>query len=189
MPADWLTDRIEHLVVRLASTMPAERREWGEAVVAEFAAIPPGERRLRWAVGALWFVLRRPGALPATPPPVGWASRLFAAVGVLSVLPWALFSILGLAETDAPDATMRSLAGMLIAQTVLIAAFVASCRPWRPAPATLAASILGYAAAAALSAADNDGYPLLAALIFAVPPAMAATPIVLIRLWRRHTQP
>jgi hypothetical protein len=188
MIADQLAEWIERLVAQVARTMPAERREWGEAVVAEFAAIPPGNGRLRWALGALWFLLRRPGTLPATPPPVGWPSRVFAAVGLLSVAPWALFSLLGLAD-DAPDGTARSMIGMLVAQILLMAAFVASCWPWRPARTLLIATLAGYAAATAFGAADNNGHPLLAALIFTTPPALAATPIILIGLWRRHTRP
>lgn len=181
-----LTDRVEHLVGYIVRRTPADRREWGEAVLSEFAAIPPGERRLRWAMGALWFVVRRRAAAP---PAVGWESRVFAVFGVVSVLPWALFSVQGIRETDAPDATMRSLVGMLMAQTVLMAAFVATWWPWRPAPALLVVALVGYAADAALGAADNGGRPLLAALMFAGPPAMAAFPILLIGALGRRPRP
>jgi hypothetical protein len=172
----WLTDRIEFLVGRMVPRMPAEHREWGEAVVAEFAAIPPGERRLRWALGGLWFVLRR----RAVPPTVGWPSRLFSAIGVLTVLPWALFSIQGISETDAPDGTLRSMVAMLVAQGVLMVAFVVACWPWRPARLLIVVALLGYATTAAFGAADNNGYPLLAAVIFVLPPTMAAIPILVL---------
>ena len=183
MPGRRLADRIERLIGRVVPMMPPGRREWGEALLAELAAIPAGEpdrRRLRWALSGLWFVLRRGAAVPAGPPAVGWPSRVFAALGVIGVLPWVLFSVLGISETDAPDATMRSMVGLLVAQTVLVAAFVATFWPWRPARALLVAALLGYAAAAAFAAADNDGQPLLAALIFAVPPALAAAPVLLL---------
>jgi hypothetical protein len=176
----WLTDRIEYLVGRMVPRMPADRQEWGEAVVAEFAAIPPGARRLRWALGGLWFVLRRCAA-PARQPAVSWSSRAFSILGVIGVLPWALVSIQGITETDAPDATMRSMVAMLVAQCVLVVAFVATYWPWRTARALVMVALVGYVVTNALAAADNNGDPLLAALIFVIPPTMAAVPILLLQ--------
>ena len=176
----WLTERIEHLVGRVVAGMPADRRDWGEAVVAEFAAIPPAERRLRWALGGLWFVLRQRATDPAVSPPLRWVSRIAVVLGVVCVLPWALFSALAISETDAPDATLRSMIGLLAAQVVLIVAFVATLWPWRLGRALLVAALAAYAAAAAFAAADNHGSPLLAVLLFPVPPAMAAAPILIV---------
>lgn len=175
----WVTDRIEYLVGHMVARMPPDRQEWGEAVVAEFAAVPPGQRRLRWAYGALWFVLQRRAA-PAMRPGPAWSSRAFSILGILSVLPWALVSIQGISETDAPDATMRSMIAILVAQSVLIVAFAATFRPRRAVRVLVVVALVGYAVTAALGAADNNGHPVLAALIFAVPPALAAVPILLI---------
>ena len=177
----WLTNRIEHTVGQMAATMPQRRREWGDAVVAEFAAIPPGERDLLWALGGLWFVLR----CRATPLAV--ASWIFAALGIFSVAPWALVSFLQLRGHDAPDATARSLAGMLVAQVLVIIAFVVA--PWRRARPLLVVALVGYAVAAAVAAADNGGYPLLAAAVFAVPPGLAAVPVLLATVVDRRRQP
>ncbi len=37
--------------------LPTSRSEYGEALLAELAALPPSERR-RWLLGGAWFVLR-----------------------------------------------------------------------------------------------------------------------------------
>jgi hypothetical protein len=68
---------------------------------------------------------------------------------------------------------------MLVVEAVLIMAFVATLWPWRSARVLLVVALVGYAAAATLGAADNGGSPLLAAPVFAGPPAMAALPILL----------
>jgi hypothetical protein len=104
-------------------------------------------------------------------------------LGILTVGPWLAVSIQGLAERDAPDATFGSIAAMLAAQIILIAAFLANCRRtsgWL-VRSTLAAAIIGYGAAAAFSSLDNVGEPALAvfaALIFAGPPLLAAVPLI-----------
>jgi hypothetical protein len=173
-----LTRWLEQLATRLAPTLPPHRRAWAVAFVAELAAVPPGERRLRWAASALWFVVRHRVIGLGSAPAVAWASWAFAALGVLSVAPWLLFSVQGLRETDAPDATVRSMVATLAAQLVLIAAFLATFRPVPRAGLLLVISLISYAATTALAAADNHGYPLLAAVIFVAPPAMAAAPIL-----------
>jgi hypothetical protein len=178
MMGRWLTDRIEDLVRRMARGMPADRQEWGEAVVAEFAAIPPRERRLRWALGGLWFVLRGRSA-PATRPTAGWLSRVFSMLGIIGMSPWILSSIY-LVSDDAPDARMRSLVPLLVAQCVLVAAFLATWWPWRTARVLIVVALVGFAVTVAFHAADNGGYPVQSALIFTTPFAMAAAPILLI---------
>lgn len=182
----WLTNRVCRLVTRRVAALPQARREWGEAVVAELAAVPDGERRLRWALGSLWFVVSHGGLATAVTPETTvrtWLRPACAMLGVLTVGPWLAVSIQGLAERDAPDATFGSIAAMLAAQIILIAAFLANCRRtsgWL-VRSTLAAAIIGYGAAAAFSSLDNVGEPVLAvfaALIFAGPPLLAAVPLI-----------
>jgi hypothetical protein len=108
-----------------------------------------------------------------------WVVRVFAGIGVLSVLPFAYGFVLQLRD-DAPDGTVRSTVAMLAAQALVAAAFVASLWRWPLRAATLVASIAVYAGAAAFTAWDNGGWPLVAALVFAAVPALAATPIVVL---------
>lgn len=146
----WLTLRVEALVDWRVRRMQPARREWGEAVVA-------GPGWLRW---------------------------LFAGLGLLSVSPWLAVSIQGLGEREAPDATYGSLVAMLVAQVGVAASFAANwwLRRGRGGAALLAVMTCGYAGAAAFAAADNGRGPLLAvvaAVIFAGPPFLAAMPLML----------
>ncbi|BEL04295.1 hypothetical protein Q0Z83_024860 [Actinoplanes sichuanensis] len=182
----WLTDQVCRLVARLAADLPPGRREWGEAIVAEQSAVPDGERRLRWALGSLWFVVahRGPAAAPTIEAPVrSWTRPVCVAVGILTVSPWLAVSVQGLAERDAPDGSPRSTAIMLAAQILVVVAFLANRRrtAGRRPRITLLAALLGYGAAAAASSLDNVGEPALAvvaALLFAGPPLLAAFPLL-----------
>jgi hypothetical protein len=182
----WLTGQVCRLIARRVAHLPPGRREWGEAVVAELTAVPDAERRLRWALGSLWFVVSHGGPVAAAVPETGvrpWTRPICAMLGILTVGPWLAVSIQGLAERDAPDGTFRSLAVMLAAQVVLVVAFLAN---WRRASgwaarASLLAAIAGYGAATAFSSLDNLGEPVpavIASLILAGPPLLAALPLL-----------
>lgn len=183
----WLTGQVCRLVALRVVRLPPHRREWGEAVLAELTAMPAGERRLRWALGSLWFVVWQ-GALAAADDPEAtvrsWLRPICTMFGILTVSPWLAVSIQGLAERDAPDGTLRSTLVMLAAQVVLVLAFLAN---WRRASGWVARSVLlaavaGYAAASVFSSLDNVGEPALAgfaALVFAGPPLLAAVPLLL----------
>ena len=181
----WLTGQVCRLIARRVAHLPPGRREWGEAVVAELAAVPDGERRLRWALGGLWFVVSRGGAAAFVPEPTvrAWLRPICTVLGIVTVAPWLAVSIQGLAERDAPDASFRSMAVMLAAQVILVVAFLANWRRasgWAARSALLAA-VAGYGAAAAFSSLDNLGEPALAViatLIFAGPPLLAALPLL-----------
>jgi hypothetical protein len=175
----WLTERVVRLTGVLVRTMSVRRRDWGEAVLAELAAVPPAERRLGWALGTLWFVIRDGRAEPGLTPGMRRTTRLCCALGILAVLPWLYVSIQGLRD-DAPDGTIRSMVAMLVAQIGVVLAFLAAWSRLRLAPWLLIAAIAGYAAAGVFAAADNNGAPILAALIFPAIPAMAAGPLLVL---------
>ncbi|MEO3859104.1 hypothetical protein [Acrocarpospora sp. B8E8] len=96
----------------------------------------------------------------------------------MTVAPWFLVSIQNLTD-DAPDATYRSMLAMLATQLLLLLAFAATWTRWKAAPPLLASSVVAYALAAAFAAIDNNGDPVLAVILFALAPAMAALPIML----------
>ncbi|WP_433796425.1 hypothetical protein [Actinoplanes sp. CA-252034] len=182
-----LTEGVCRLVARLAAGLPPGRREWGEAIVAEQAAVPDGERRLRWALGGLWFMIahRGPAATPALETPArSWTRPICVLTGILTVSPWLAVSVQGLAERDAPDGTFRSMAVMLAAQILVVVAFLANWRrtSGRVSRIALLAGLVGYGAAAAMSSLDNVGEPVLAVvacLLFAGPPLLAAVPLLI----------
>jgi hypothetical protein len=51
----WLTAALMRQVQRLT---PVERREWGQAMAAEFSSAPGGSTSLRFALGCLWAAVR-----------------------------------------------------------------------------------------------------------------------------------
>src|SRR5690606_29811055 len=72
------------LSARLVDRLPPHRRPWGEAVLAEWSALPSEAQRLGWALGGLWFILRnRRSEIPQ--PIAVWLVRVVAILGVLSV--------------------------------------------------------------------------------------------------------
>ena len=57
-------DRLDRAITGLARcsvrVVPAERREWAEAVWAEAGEVP-AHRRVSWVAGGLWTVTRQAG--------------------------------------------------------------------------------------------------------------------------------
>lgn len=68
----------ERLLATLLRLLPADRRELGNALLAELSAVPPGRRR-KWLAGGVWFVLRE-GRVP------GYLAGVAAAVAALVVV-------------------------------------------------------------------------------------------------------
>jgi hypothetical protein len=73
------------LLRRVAALLPAGRREWAEAALAEAAQVPAGPRRLAWLAGGLWLAVResrreltlraaRPLAFAAAASGTAWAA-------------------------------------------------------------------------------------------------------------------
>jgi len=162
--------------------LPPNRRAWGEAVLAEWAALPPEAQRLGWALGGLWFILgnRRMKILQ----PIAVWLRVAAILGAVSVAPLAYAQVLILRD-DAPDATFRSSVLMLAAQVLVAVAFLASLRRWSLRAWTLVVAIVACAGAAAFAGWDNGGWPIVAAIVFPAAPALLATPIVIVDLVAR----
>jgi len=181
--AEWLADRAGAMLARAVERMPASRQEWGHAMVAELSAAPSGWARFWWAVSGLWFAVQRREFGQQRAPLVNGAlpyrglRRLYAMLGAGPVAFWAFVSWLQL-QDDAPDIP-RHLALMLFATELsLVVAFLANW--WLPRAGLVAVwtVIPAYAVVSAVAAAGNDGSPVLAALIFAVPPLFAAVPLV-----------
>jgi len=69
--------RTWRLLAAAMRVLPASRRDLGEALLAEAAAVPPGRQRLAWLAGGAWFALRE-GVLRRS----GYGLGLAAAVAV-----------------------------------------------------------------------------------------------------------
>lgn len=177
---EWLADRTAALLDRAIDRMPAGRQDWGRAIAAELAAVPAGRERLRWSASGLWYVLRH-GRAPVSGEArvASWARRAFALGGTVLVAPWLLVSVLQLMETDAPDLRWEYSLLMAVCQLIVIVAFLANWWAARACRVAMLVSIALYALATGVAATDN-GNPLLAALVFGVPPLLAAIPILLL---------
>ena len=55
---DRFTRVLAGLLGRSAGLLPAARREWAEAVLAEAGEVPAGAARVAWLCGGLWLVAR-----------------------------------------------------------------------------------------------------------------------------------
>jgi hypothetical protein len=60
------SDLPERVVVAATNRLPAYRRAWGQALVAELAAVRSRGQRWRFAAGVLWIALFPPAPRPAT---------------------------------------------------------------------------------------------------------------------------
>jgi hypothetical protein len=55
---DRFTGALARLLGRSAGLLPAARRQWAEAALAEAGEVPAGARRAAWLCGGLWLVAR-----------------------------------------------------------------------------------------------------------------------------------
>jgi hypothetical protein len=115
---DWLTRAMTALLRRSARFLPADRREWSEALRAEATAgdVPAGWRRLGWLAGGIWMVARQartgrrigyPLAFAGAAAGTAWSAwhgpradaavrvGVIAIVVILAALPWVVRRILG----------------------------------------------------------------------------------------------
>jgi hypothetical protein len=181
----WLTGLLVRHAARRAVGLLAPQRQWAQAALAEWDALPADARRLGWALGAWWFVMRLGSTARRSTMDNTMLTRTMAVLGPLTVLPWAVAFALQLGD-DAPDGTTRSSLAMLLTQSVVMAAFLGCLGRWPGRAGVLVLAILAYGAAAWFAASDNDGAPLLAAVIFITAPVLAAAPIVAVDLRHRR---
>lgn len=76
------------IVAVAADRLPADRREWGNAMAAELTGIPAGSRRWRFALGAAWVALFPPQRRPAIPALVAVAGLIVVVAATLAVHTW-----------------------------------------------------------------------------------------------------
>ncbi|MEV0130614.1 hypothetical protein AB0H83_19390 [Dactylosporangium sp. NPDC050688] len=131
-----MTDPLLAIVVRL---LPARHRDWGVAMRAETAALPPGLKRWAHTLGCAGAVLAQPAALRA----VGCPLAALAVLGV--VLRWSA----GIADAPLRWALVGAVALLLtvacLGRTVSPVGPGAVARAVRAGVAALAATVTGLA--------------------------------------------
>jgi hypothetical protein len=104
---DWLERTITSLARCSVRVVPAERREWAEAVWAEAGEVP-ARRRLSWVAGGLWTVTRQAGIVRRIGYWLGVAALAVGAAEMVSLV-WRGAGVApGYRSVSAPTITMGS---------------------------------------------------------------------------------
>jgi Domain of unknown function (DUF1707) len=169
---DRFTGALAGLLGRAAGMLPAARREWAEAVLAEAGEVPAGAGRVAWLCGGLWLVAREAV--------MGRVVRVLAfATGAVGLV-WVGWP--GTSSNSATPLNRVYVTGTVVALAVLPWVVRRYCGPVRGGWAPRAARVAGYAMVLVLIAAkavkDRDGSRLGA--YFVMVPGLWALEIVLL---------
>ena len=160
------------LLGRLAGLLPAARREWAEAVLAEAGEVPAGAGRVAWLCGGLWLVAREVV--------MGRFIRVLAFAAGAVGLAWIGWP--GASSNSATPLNRMYVIGTVVALAVLPWVVRRYFGPVRGGWAPRAARVGGYAMVLALIAAkavkDRDGSRLGA--YFGIAPGLWALEMVLL---------
>ena len=170
---DRFTQVLAGLLGRSAGLLPAARRDWADAVLAEVAEVPAGAGRVAWLCGGLWLAARE--VLMRVIQVLAFAA---AAVGVVRA-GWP-----GSSSNSAVPVNRMYVVGTVLLLVVLPVVVRRYFGPVRGGWAPRAARVGGYAMVFVLIAAktvkDRDGSKL--GVYFAVVPGIWALEIVLLLL-------
>ena len=124
------TDLPERIVAAAVTWLPADRRGWGEALVAELAAVPGRGRRWRFAAGVLRITLFPPAARPGSAQVTASVAALVTAAATVTaiiVLPTmsVFVAVLGLLVTGCATAVASRWQGFPVAPASLAAGALA----------------------------------------------------------------
>jgi hypothetical protein len=169
---DRVTRVLAGLLGRSAGLLPAARREWAQAVLAEAGEVPAGAARVAWLCGGLWLVGREVV--------MGRVVRVLAFAAGAVGLVWVGWP--GASSNSATPLNRVYVTGTVVALAVLPWVVRRYFGPVRGGWAPRAARVAGYALVLALIAAkavkDRDGSRLGA--YFVVVPGLWALEIVLL---------
>jgi hypothetical protein len=168
---DRFTSVLAGLLGRTARLLPAARRDWAEAVLAEAAEIPAGTSRVAWLGGGLWLVAREVLAR---------LIRVLAFGAGAAGVVWVGW------PGSSSDSAVPLNRVYIVATVVALAALPVVVRrylgPARGGWAPRAARVAGYASVLALIAAKavKDRYGSRLGAYFAVVPGIWAMEILLL---------
>jgi uncharacterized protein DUF1707 len=169
---DRFTRVLAGLLRRSAGLLPAGRRDWAEAVLAEAGEVRAGAERMAWLGGGLWLVAREVV--------MGRVIRVLAFAVAAAGMVWIGWP--GASSNSATPLNRVYAVGTVVLLAVLPWVVRRYFGPVRPGWAPRAARVGGYAMVLALIAAkavkDRDGSKLGA--YFAVVPGIWAMEILLL---------
>ena len=169
---DRVTRVLAGLLGRSAGLLPATRREWAEAVLAEVGEVPAGAGRLAWLCGGLWLVVREVV--------MGRAIRVLAFAAGAVGLVWVGWP--GASSNSATPLNRVYVTGTVVLLAVLPVVVRRYFGPVRGGWAPRAARVGGYAMVLALIAAKavKDRYGSRLGSYFVIVPGLWALDIVLL---------
>jgi hypothetical protein len=170
---DRFTGVLAGLLGRSARLLPAARREWAEAVLAEMGEVPAGPARVAWLCGGLWLVAREVVT-------VRWVIRALAfAAGAVGLI-WIGWP--GASSNSATPLNRVYVTGTVVALAVLPWVVRRRFGPVRGGWAPRAARVGGYAMVLALIAAKavKDRYGSKLGAYFVIVPEFWVLEIVLL---------
>jgi hypothetical protein len=169
---DRFTRVLAGLLGRVAGMLPAARREWAQAVLAEASEVPAGAGRVAWLCGGLWLVAREAV--------MGRFIRVLAFAAGAVGLVWIGWP--GASSNSATPLNRMYVIGTVVYLAVLPWVVRRNFGPVRGGWAPRAARVAGYAMVLALIAAkavkDRDGSRLGA--YFVMVPGLWALEMVLL---------
>ena len=169
---DRFTGALAGLLGRSAGLLPAARREWAEAVLAEAGEVPAGAGRVAWLCGGLWLVAREVM--------MGRVIRVLAFAAGAVGLVWIGWP--GASSNSATPLNRVYVTGTVVALAVLPWVVRRHFGPVRGGWAPRAARVGGYATVLVLIAAKavKDRYGSKLGAYFVIVPGLWALEIVLL---------
>jgi hypothetical protein len=170
---DRFTGVLAGLLGRSARLLPAARREWAEAVLAEMGEVPAGSARVAWLCGGLWLVAREIVT-------VRWVIRALAFAAGAVGLVWIGWP--GASSNSATPLNRVYVTGTVVALAVLPWVVRRRFGPVHGGWAPRAARVGGYAMVLALIAAKavKDRYGSKLGAYFVIVPEFWVLEIVLL---------
>ena len=148
------TGALAGLLERSAGLLPAARREWAEAVLAEAGEVPAGAGRVAWLCGGLWLVAREAV--------MGRAMRVLAFAAGAAGLAWIGWP--GVSSNSATPLNRVYVTGTVVLLAVLPWVvrryFGPVRRGWAPRAARVGGYVMVLALIAAKAVKDRDGSKL-----------------------------
>jgi len=140
------------------SRLPAGRRDFGEALLAEAETVPSGPRRTAWLLGGFWFLVKEGLPVNVTRRAVGWTA-LIAAIVWLGLAVEIVLSNVVFPSTGDDDLVSVLLSYLCVFAALLLVGLVAARTGAGPKGQVLAGALAGVAigllTAATFAIVDN----------------------------------
>jgi hypothetical protein len=105
---EFLSRALAAILRGAARALPAERRQWAEAIGAEAASAPAGRAQAEWLAGGLWLIAKEANVVRR----IGYGIGIVAVGAVVSWVLWLSFRAAPAADVEATTDRARVLVGV-----------------------------------------------------------------------------